>query len=176
MNIYMAGLPGSGKTTQSEKLGEYLKLPVAQMGAILRNISEKEGEKGEQMRQIMASGDLLSDEIVSEIMKDEMAKGEYLNGFIMEGFPRTKKQFELFDPGFDKVFYLDVSDDVLLRRLMGRGRADDLEEAIKKRMEVQKEGFEQILELYKDKLIKIDGEKNIDEVFKSIVAHLKDES
>ncbi|EKD91527.1 MAG: Adenylate kinase [uncultured bacterium] len=176
MKIYVAGLPGSGKTTQTEKLGKYLNLPVAQMGVILRKIAVEDGEKGEMMKQVMSTGQLLSDEEVAQIMGDEVSGEEYKDGFVMEGFPRTEKQVELFNPDFDKVIYLEVSEDALVKRLLGRGRMDDSEEAIKKRMEVQKAGFEQVLGCYRDKLVKIDGEQSVDKVFESIVAHLKDES
>lgn len=171
--IYVTGLPGSGKTTQTEKLGEYLNLPIAQMGVILRKIADNDGKKGEEMRKVMSSGHLLSDEEVAEIMKVEVSEGRYKNGFVMEGFPRTKRQIELFDPEFDKVFYLRVSEDALVKRLTDRGRRDDKEEAIRNRMEFQKNGLNEVLEHYKDGLVEIDGENNMDEVFKSMVAHLK---
>ncbi len=91
----------------------------------------------------------------------------------MEGYPRTTEQVDLFDPGFDKVFYLEVPIEVLKDRMKGRGRADDSEGAIETRIRVQQEDLDKILSHYEDKLVKIDGTKSIDEIFSLIQEGIK---
>lgn len=171
MKLLIVGLPGSGKTTQIDKIAQKYGLEPIRMGNILREIASTGSEMGEKIKAIMASGELVDDETVSELIKDEALKIN--DNFIMEGYPRTTEQVELFDPGFDKVFYLEVPVEVLKERMKGRGRADDSEGAIETRIRVQKEDLEKILDFYKDRLTRIDGTKNIDDIFQMIEENLE---
>lgn len=171
MKILIVGLPGSGKTTQIDKIAQKYGLTPIRMGNILRDLANKGGEMGERVKSIMASGELVDDETVAELIKSEATK--IGDNFIMEGYPRTAEQIELFDPGFDKVFYLEVAPQVVKDRMKGRGRADDSEGAIEKRIQVQMEDMGHILDYYKDVCVKIDGTRTIDEVFKAIEDNLK---
>ena len=171
MKILIVGLPGSGKTTQIDKIAEKYGLTPIRMGNILRDIASKGGELGEKVKAIMASGELVDDETVTQLIKQEAEK--ISDNFIMEGYPRTTEQVELFNPGFDKVFYLEVPVEVLKGRMKGRGRADDSEGAIDTRIRVQMRDLEKILEYYRDKLVRIDGNKSIDEIFGIIEENIK---
>lgn len=171
MKLLIIGLPGSGKTTQIDKIAQKYGLTPIRMGNILRDLAVKGGEMGERVKSIMASGELVDDETVAELIKAEASK--IGDNFIMEGYPRTMEQVKLFDPGFDKVFYLEVDPQVVKDRMKGRGRADDSDSAIEKRIQVQMEDMEHILDYYKSVLVKIDGTRTIDEVFKAIEDNLK---
>ena len=171
MKILIVGLPGSGKTTQIDKTAQKYGLQPIRMGNILREIASTGSEMGDKIKAIMASGELVDDATVSELIK---AEAEKINDdYIMEGYPRTTEQVELFNPGFDKVFYLEVPIEVLKERMKGRGRSDDSEGAIDTRIRVQKEDLDKILEFYGEKLVKIDGTKSIDEIFSEIEGSLK---
>lgn len=171
MKILIIGLPGSGKTTQIDKISEKYGLTPIRMGNILREIAAKSGEEAQRIKAIMASGELVDDATVAKLIKEEaLSIGD---NFVMEGYPRTAEQIELFDPGFDKVFYLEVAPQVVKDRMKGRGRADDSDNAIEKRIQVQMEDMEHILDYYKDVCVKIDGTLSIDEVFKAIEDNLK---
>lgn len=171
MKILIVGLPGSGKTTQIDKIADKYGLQPVRMGNILREIASGEGELAQKIKAIMASGELVDDATVAELIKSEI--GKVGDDFIMEGYPRTTEQVELFDPGFDKVFYLEVPIEVLKDRMKGRGRADDSEGAIETRIRVQQEDLEKILDFYKDKLVRLDGTAGIDEIFGKIEENLK---
>lgn len=171
MKILVLGLPGSGKTTQIDKLAEKYGLTPIRMGNILREIAASGGESGERIKSIMASGELVDDLTVAELAKNEVAKVGY--NFIMEGYPRTTEQVELFDPGFNKVFYLEVPIEVVKDRMKDRGRSDDSGEAIGKRIQVQMEDMEHILDYYKNVLVRIDGTRAIEEVFKAVEDNLQ---
>ncbi|MBI2593592.1 nucleoside monophosphate kinase [Candidatus Daviesbacteria bacterium] len=171
MKILIVGLPGSGKTTQIDKIAQEYGLIPVRMGNILRDLASKGGKMGERVKSIMASGELVDDETVAELIKVEAAK--IGDNFIMEGYPRTMEQVKLFDPGFDKVFYLGVPIEVVKDRMKGRGRSDDSGAAIEKRVQVQMEDMEDILSFYKNVLVKIDGTGTIEEVFKSIEDNLQ---
>lgn len=167
MKILIVGLPGSGKTTQIDKTAEKYGLKPLRMGNILREIAQTGSELGDRVKSIMASGELVDDATVAQLIKSEAQK--LGDNYIMEGYPRTTEQIELFDPGFDKVFYLEVPVEVLKSRMQGRGRADDSAAAIETRIKVQQEDLDKILNHYKDKLITIDGTKSIDDIFELIV-------
>jgi len=171
MKILIVGLPGSGKTTQIDKIAEMYGLTPVRMGNILREIASKGGPMGHKIKAIMASGELVDDATVAELIKTEAEKIN--NDYIMEGYPRTTEQVELFNPGFDKVFYLEVPIEVLKGRMKGRGRSDDSEGAIETRIRVQKEDLDKILEFFKEKLVRIDGTNSIDQIFTEIEGSLK---
>ena len=171
MKILIVGLPGSGKTTQIDKIAETYSLTPIRMGNILREIASQGGEMGDKIKAIMASGELVDDATVAELIKAEAEK--IYDDYIMEGYPRTTEQVELFNPGFDKVFYLEVPVEVLKGRMKGRGRSDDSEGAIETRIRVQIEDLDKILEFFEDRLVRIDGTKSIDEIFTEIEGSLK---
>lgn len=171
MKILIVGLPGSGKTTQIDKIAQKYGLTPIRMGNILRDIASKGGSLAEKIKAIMASGELVDDETVARLIKEEA--GKVGDDFIMEGYPRTTEQVELFDPGFDKVFYLEVPVEVSKNRMKDRARADDSDEAIDTRIRVQAEDLEKILDTYKQRLVRIDGSKSIEEIFKIIEDNLK---
>lgn len=171
MKILIVGLPGSGKTTQIDKIAGKYGLQPVRMGNILREIASGDSELAQKIKDIMASGELVDDATVAELIKAEADRVG--DDFIMEGYPRTTEQVELFDPGFDKVFYLEVPIEVLKDRMKGRGRADDSDGAIETRIRVQQEDLEKILDFYKDKLVRLDGTAGIDEIFGKIEENLK---
>lgn len=169
MKILIVGLPGSGKSTQLEKLSLSLNLSTVSMGGILRKIAERGDELGQKILAIMKSGELVDDKTVSEFVK---AETENLSGFVMEGYPRTLEQIELYDPKFDRVYYLEVPMGIAKQRMKGRGRQDDSDQAIEVRLRVQREDMEKILEYYKDVLVEINGLENIEEVFRQMIDKL----
>ncbi len=172
MKILIAGLPGSGKSTQLEKLSKDLGLPTISMGGILREIAASGSELGQRVQEIMKSGELVDDKTVAQLIKSKVESDEAKNGFVMEGYPRTLEQVELFDPKFDRVFYLEVPEETAKKRMMGRGRHDDSEEAIRVRLKVQMEDMEKILNYYEGVLHKVDGTKPIDEVYQELKKNL----
>lgn len=171
MKILIVGLPGSGKTTQIDKIAQKYGLTPLRMGNILREIASKGTQLGEKIKAIMVSGELVDDETVASLIRTEAEK--LGDDFIMEGFPRTTEQVELFDPKFDKVFYLEVPIEIAKSRMKNRGRSDDSQRAIDTRIKVQMEDLEKILDYYQDKLVRIDGTKSIDEIFGIIEENLQ---
>lgn len=170
MKILIVGLPGSGKTTQIDKTAEKYNLKPLRMGNILREIAASGSDMGNNIKAIMASGELVDDSTVAKLIKSEAEKIN--DDYIMEGYPRTTEQVEMFNPGFDKVFYLEVPIEVLKDRMKGRGRADDSEGAIETRIRVQQEDLDKILDFYSPQLVRIDGTKSIDEIFAEIERNL----
>ena len=164
MKILVTGPQGSGKTTQAKLLSEFLKVPFIGMGGVLRERMEQDDELGNKIREAMDKGVLVDDEIVANFTKQKVLEDE--KGYVMDGYPRSIHQANLFNPDFDKVFYLDINDDEVMSRLLKRGRADDTSDLIKERLAIYHEETEPLLSIYKEKAILeiIDGSLSIDQI------------
>jgi len=152
VKIFIIGAQGSGKSTQSKLLAEYLNLPFIETGEIFRNLSKDDSGLGKKVKALLQAGELVPDDITSEIVQEKLKNPEYGKGFVMNGYPRNLNQIKLFDPGFDRVFYLDVSDDEVLNRLFKRAREDDTKKLIEKRLSDYHKLTQVVLDYYKQSL------------------------
>lgn len=159
MKILLIGPQGSGKSTQGKLLAQFLGLPYISSGNLFR-------EMGGEIKQILDQGKLVDDQTTAKIVEAKLNGEEYGNGFILDGYPRTMEQIKLFDPGFDKVIYLDLSDKEATKRLLARGREDDTEELIAERLRNYHREINPILDYYRQKEIlkQIDGLGSIEEI------------
>lgn len=166
MKILMIGPQGSGKSTQAELLANYLNTPKISTGDIFRKIAEENSPEGERIREIQRSGKLVDDATTAEIVKKRLGEQDAQNGFILDGYPRNLAQRDLFDPQFDKVFYLNVPDEEVIKRLMNRGREDDTPESIKMRLNLYKDQTQPLLDYYKNLgiLTEINGTGPVEEI------------
>lgn len=174
MKILLIGPQGSGKSTQASLLAEFLNLPKISTGDIFRELAKEDSEEGKQIRQVMNEGRLIDDIETAKIVKQRLQKDDVKNGYILDGYPRNLVQKELFDPKVERVFYLEVPDGEVIKRLSARGREDDSQEAIKKRLDLYHEQTKPLLEYYQGQgvLVEIDGigsiEKIQDEIRKQV--------
>lgn len=123
MNLIFLGAPGAGKGTQAEVVSEHLGIPTISTGNILREAMKNGTEAGKKAKSFVEAGQLVSDEIVIEIIKDRLAQDDCKNGFILDGFPRTVPQAEALDQMgivIDKVIDIEVPDEKIMARLSGR--------------------------------------------------------
>lgn len=168
--ILFIGPQGSGKSTQGKMLAEYLNIPYLGMGDIFRSISKKESAAGERIRRILEAGNLVDDKTAAKLVTKRLNDSLFGKGFILDGFPRTLEQSTLFDPNFDMVFYLNVAKEELIKRLLSRGRLDDTEQSISKRLDNYFKQTEPLLSLYRQKgiLKEINGLGSIEEIQQKI--------
>lgn len=166
MKILFIGPQGAGKSTQGKMLADFLKVPYISTGDIFREIASSDSQTSENIKQILNSGNLADDRTTSELVKQRLDKKDCRDGFVMDGYPRTQKQIENYDPGFDTVIYLDLDNDTSVARLLGRGRADDTTELIEQRLKLYATLTEPILNYYKQKdvLYRVDGSESIEEI------------
>ena len=123
MRLILLGAPGAGKGTQAQFICEKYNIPQISTGDMLRAAIKNETELGLKVKDVMASGGLVSDDIIIAIVKERIAESDCDNGFLFDGFPRTIPQAEaLVEAGvdLDYVVEIDVADEEIIRRLSGR--------------------------------------------------------
>ena len=176
MNIILIGGPGSGKSTYAEFITKEFKIDHIYPGELLRKEKEKGGEIAKQLSNL-GKGGFAPNEIVLKLVKDAVAKAD--NGFVFDGYPRYMQQVkDLEKEGIkiDKVVYLNVSPEEVIRRLTARGRADDKPEIIKNRIALYKKETGPVVEYYRNKpgFIEVKAEGDTPEnIAKKIINKLK---
>ena len=123
MRIILLGAPGAGKGTQAQFLSEKYAIPQISTGDMLRGAVKAKTELGVQVEQVMASGGLVTDDIIIGLVKERLQYNDCAKGFLFDGFPRTIPQAQaLLDAGVDinVVLEIDVTDDEIVKRLSGR--------------------------------------------------------
>jgi adenylate kinase len=124
--IVIMGAPGAGKGTQARLLSERFGYPQISTGDILREMSQAETSLGRELKEILASGRLVSDEILAEVILERTSRADCAAGYILDGFPRTLKQAQLLDElamrqGHDVLLVrVTVPESTLMKRLTGR--------------------------------------------------------
>ena len=123
MRIILLGAPGAGKGTQAQFITEKFGIPQISTGDMLRAAVKAQTDLGKQVDQVMASGQLVTDEIIVALVKERIEQPDCANGFLFDGFPRTIPQAEALVSAavpIDVVLEIDVPDDEIVKRLSGR--------------------------------------------------------
>ena len=183
-NLIIFGSPGAGKGTQSEKIAKALSLKPLSTGYLLRKEVTSNSKLGKGIEKIMKTGSLVPDYIVDDIIKTEIAQNKTKSNFIFDGYPRTLSQSILLDSLFSIkqrpiLIHLQVSENEVINRLKIRkeqlNRVDDNEKVIKDRLKIYKKTIKPLLNYYKsrNRLIEINGEGKIEDIFLRIIEKLK---
>jgi adenylate kinase len=204
VNLLLYGAPGSGKGTQANMLRAHFGIPHIATGDMLRAEIQAGTELGRRAQPILAVGQYVSDEIMIGMIANRLRKPDCAPGFIIDGFPRTVPQAVALDAlvgdlgkRLDRVIYLKVPVDELLRRLSGRlvcptcqrtyppvtvacetdgsplvQREDDKPEAVRPRIEIYLEKTVPVLDHYRDERLvsEIDGRGTINEISHHVLA------
>lgn len=123
MRLILLGAPGAGKGTQAKFICEKYNIPQISTGDMLRAAIKAETPMGLQVKDVMASGGLVSDDIIIGIVKERITENDCKNGFLFDGFPRTIPQAEaMIEAGvdIDYVLEIEVKDAEIIQRLSGR--------------------------------------------------------
>lgn len=123
MRLVLIGGPAAGKGTQARRLVEHYGLAYIATGDMLRAEIAKGSELGVRVKGVMDAGQLVSDELMIELVKVRIAQDDCKNGFMLDGFPRTVVQAEKLDSmvgRMDRAIYLNASDELMLERITAR--------------------------------------------------------
>jgi adenylate kinase len=183
LRIVLLGPPGAGKWTQAEIVSETLAHAHISSGDLFREEQEKGTELGLMAKRFMERGDLVPNEVTIKMILGRVAQPDCAKGCLLDGFPRNLDQAKALDEaletagsgGIDRVALISVSQEELVHRLLLRGRADDTEETVRRRLDVYQEQTEPLIDHYDDagKLVKVNGEQSIEAVGKDLIAALQ---
>ena len=181
MNLILFGPPAAGKGTQAKRLVESRKMVQLSTGDMLRAAIASGSELGKRVSGIMERGELVSDEIVIELIEQRLPEAEAAGGAIFDGFPRTIAQAQALDlmlehraSRIDLVIRLKVDDEALMQRIAGRfaesGRPDDNPESFKVRLDAYNTQTAPLLPYYEHqkKLVEVDGMGSVETVAAAI--------
>lgn len=171
--LIFLGPPGAGKGTQADTLAHLCNIPHISTGDILRGAVAQQTDLGIKAQSYMDQGELVPDQLILDLVRDRLGQRDIEKGWILDGFPRNVNQAVFLDKLLqeieqtcDCVVNLEVPDDVLVARLLSRGRKDDSEEVIRNRLQVYREQTAPLIDFYSDRqqLISVDGNRSVEHV------------
>jgi len=188
MRIIFFGPPGAGKGTQAKLLSSYLDIPHLSTGEILRSKLNENDELSSKLRHVMTSGNLVSDDILNEIVSIKILEDGCNKGFILDGYPRTIAQTEYLNSFMDKKFMtinkvinIDLSNQNIENRIILRSRnenrTDDTLEVIQNRIIKYNHETKPIAKFYKSKypliFFELNGDQKIEKIHSEIINIVK---
>ena len=195
MKIILLGAPGSGKGTLAKKISRDFDIPQISTGDLFRAIVKMDSPLANKVKEIMASGGLVPDEITIEMVKDRVKQSDCQKGFILDGFPRTVNQAEALEnfAKIDSVILVELANEIIIDRLSSRRtcpkcgeiyslednldeickkcntpliqRDDDKPETIKHRLEVYETNTAPLINFYSDRLFKVSSAGSPEETY-----------
>ena len=189
MRLLIMGPPGAGKGTQARRVAGHYGIPAISTGDMFRAMKTSDTPLARQLRAIVDSGGLVSDEITNAVVAERLTESDCGAGFLLDGYPRTLQQAEALDDflassgqSLDAVISLlaDVDEvvDRLLKRAEVEGRSDDTAETIRRRQAIYARETEPLLAIYRDRdlLVEVDGLGAVEDVSARLFAALDSRS
>ncbi len=176
--IVFLGPPNSGKGTQAVRLAQALGIPAISTGEMLRAAVAAGTALGRRVSDVMDRGELVSDDLMAEVVQARLGEADAKAGFLLDGYPRTLPQVATLDSilsgidaSIDHVVMIDAPVHILVERALGRGRKDDTVEVVKIRLEEYRSKTEPLVGHYRSLglLREIDGNRSMDEVQQAIM-------
>lgn len=171
--VIFLGPPGAGKGTQAKTLAQDCNIPHISTGDILRQAMQDQTPLGVKAQSYVDKGDLVPDQLIQDMVEERLDKDDTQAGWILDGFPRTVNQavfleqlLEQLNQRGERVVNLEVPDDIVIARLLERGRKDDLEEVIRHRLEIYRNETAPLIDFYRNRhlLFCVNGNQSQEEV------------
>jgi len=185
MRIVILGAPGSGKGTQAKLLVEQLGVPHISTGALLRNAAKRGTELGLQAKSITDRGELVPDEIMSDMIEERLGRDDVSEGFILDGYPRNLGQAKSLDLMLERLgkpveeaILIEVDPEQIVKRIAKRAkeedRSDDTATTVRNRMRVYAEQTAPVASYYGERglLTRVLGDGSMEEVSQRILSVL----
>ncbi|MBD2460736.1 adenylate kinase [Oscillatoria sp. FACHB-1407] len=173
VRLIFLGPPGAGKGTQATLLAKSFSIPHISTGDILRGAVAERTDLGLKAQAYMDRGELVPDQLLLDMIRNRLNQSDAESGWILDGFPRNIAQADFLDQllleihqSCDAVVNIDVPDEVLVSRLLERGRKDDSEEVIRRRLDVYRSQTAPLIDAYRNRqqLVSVNGNQPIDTV------------
>jgi adenylate kinase len=179
--IILLGPPGAGKTTQAQFLKKHYRIPFFSAAEIVRKSYGKKTKDSRSLEPQAASGDLLADSALNDLMLQSFKKADFTRGFILDGYPANRVQAEFFRGALrdlrlpePAVVLLEVTDSVAQQRMTSRGRADDKPATIERRLADYHREIDTIREAYPPaRILRVDGTRPEPEISREVVKALE---
>lgn len=165
--VVLIGPPGSGKSTVGQALATRMGVPFISAGDVLREHIASGTQIGQQARPYLDAGKIAPDQLVATAVNERLGAPDAARGFVLDGYPRTPGQAELFDQAHqaDRVIHLDIDEEESKRRILKRsktsGRSDDNESVLADRWKVYRSQTEPVVQRYasRDMVTRLDGNR-----------------
>ena len=191
MILIVFGPPGAGKGTQANLIANHFNIHHLSTGDILRNKLLQKDELSTRIKSVIDRGQLVSDDILNEIVSNRINEQDCLKGFVLDGYPRTKDQALFLNSilnsknlKIDKIIDIDIDEQIIIKRIISRSRTekrqDDKGEVIKTRISRYLSQTKPLSDFYKSKYLSnylvINGNQEIEKIAEDIVKILKNEN
>jgi adenylate kinase len=179
-HIIVLGMPGAGKDTQCDMLAKALGAVIVKTGDIARELAKTNTD----IARVLQKGGLVDDDIINTKLAEKLQEIPAESDILFDGFPRRVEQAQWLDSQLGEneaqnlhVYYLKISQDSALKRLLQRGRGDDTESIIRNRLRVFADQTEPVLGYYRsgDRLVEIDGEPSPDIIQSELQRKIKEQ-
>jgi adenylate kinase len=171
--LIFLGPPGAGKGTQAQKISQLAGIPHISTGEILRDAITNQTTLGQKAQSYVDKGELVPDGLILDLIGERLSQDDTQTGWILDGFPRNVSQAEFLDQLLAKLnqkadyaVNFAVDDQVLVTRMLARGRKDDNEDTISRRLQVYREQTAPVIDYYqqRNELQSVDGDRPLEEV------------
>ncbi|MER5263331.1 adenylate kinase [Actinosynnema sp. NPDC002837] len=181
MRLVLVGPPGAGKGTQAKTLSRELGVPHISTGDLFRAHISEQTDLGKEVQEYLDAGELVPDEVTNEMVRVRLSQPDATDGFLLDGFPRNTAQAGVLGEmlaaegeKLDAVLEFRIDEDVVVERLLARGRTDDKEDVIRHRQQVYRTETAPLLDYYADIVVSIDAVGEVDEISERALRALRD--
>ncbi|MER5449318.1 adenylate kinase [Streptomyces sp. NPDC002764] len=171
MRIVLIGPPGAGKGTQAAILSDRLGIPHISTGDLFRDHVTRRTPLGQEAKRYLDTGELVPDHVTGGMVRQRLEQSDTRRGFLLDGFPRTLTQarelaamLDSTGAGLDAVVEFTAPEDIVVKRLLNRGRPDDTEDVIRHRQRVYERQTAPLLDHYADILLTVHAAGPIDDI------------
>ena len=177
MKLLIFGPPGCGKGTLSGFIHEKTHIAHISVGELIRDHIKAHDEIGQEAENIVKQGKLIPDEITNKLVQERLSLSDAQHSFLLDGYPRDlfQAEFLLTISKLSGAIVMTLTDDLILKRLLARGRADDNEQVINDRIKLYKETTQPVLNLLQQHdipILEINGDYNIETDVDNIIEQI----